>query len=191
MTRLTLVLIFILGACTGGTDGDPLFTEELAGEFLKANTTPERSLRTCLAVGVVAEVWTYRLIYRGGTPQEKALARAAIEEMLVTLAKLREAGAQAVWFETEMFYAGVALVQGLEPALTQRVISGVQIAATGSIAGILDLIRTAGGQAALGTAMIRDIQHYFQEEIAGQPDAVAAGWGVCEDRLRVNLGRLS
>ncbi|HEX9768460.1 MAG TPA: hypothetical protein VGA50_04715 [Kiloniellales bacterium] len=200
MRRFTIALFgpligaFLLSGCaTGGLLGQDSVSREAADRLIPAETVAERGLRACLVTTVVSELMTYRVVWFGGTPDEKAQARAAMETMLAAVTLVRGvpgAPVEPFWFETEMFYVIVGLVHGLEGTVKDQVLETVATALTGRVGGLVSTLRVRAGQAALAAVMVEDIQRFFQAEDKGTAEWLDRGWELCEGRVRTNIAKV-
>ena len=120
-----------------------------------------RAVRVCMASAIVAEVWVYRLVWEGGTPDEKAAARGVILTMMEDVEDV-QGMSETMWFQTSMFYALNGLVRQAGPLVKSRILSSVANAATGNIGGLVAELRTTAGQVALVDAMMADVGFVFE-----------------------------
>ena len=183
---LILSVMLALGACTGSSGPISSISKEAADKVWPAATQEARAVRVCMASAIIAEVWTYRLTWEGGSMEEKAQARGVILTMIDDVQNVRGLTNDSIWFETNMFYSLNGLLRHAGPLVKDRILDNVQHALTGNIGALIAELRTTAGQVALTDAMMRDISPIFETET---PD-IDAAWAACEERLALNLGRL-
>lgn len=181
---LPIALALMLSGCSL-TDDKPKLSKELADKVWPASTQPERAVRACMATAIVGELWTYRLTWEGGTPDEKAAAKGALMGMLDSVRRVRTLD-EAFWFETEMFYVLNSLLRQASPLVKSRILSGVASAVSGNIGALVAELRTTAAQVALTDSMIMDVSVIFEAET---PD-IDAAWAACEARIELNISRL-
>jgi len=164
--------------------GDKSLAQEIADKLLGEVTGRElRGVRFCMIAAGISELMTYRV-----TRFDPGYAKTALGQFAVLRAlKDRYAGADPIWFETDLRLALFDLADILIEAGKDRVPALLANFAGGgvNIPGVLKRARVAGGQALLADAVIADIRALLAElkDSGGSTETALAS---CADRIARN-----
>ena len=171
------------------SESEDAWLDRLADQIINADTPEGRALRMCFFNATAAELYTFRLTYYGSPIDEKRTAYGAVLSIQNSVQKLHSQS-DPLWFETDMFYAGVDLIRAVEGPLRDRALGLATNAAGQNWKGLARSLREGAGQGFLASAMFRDARHAADALEANSLDMKTA-WASCEGRIQRNLDILS